>query len=233
MAFVFYEQALKKAGDAADMEIIGRTRIEMGNAYNNISEYDNARDQYHQAITILKALGNHNELARAYNNLGDCYIKTGDLEEAIEVLRQCMDLATSIGDDTIKGWAAFNAAECFTKMGETEIAKQYLDIALELLEKSDDKIGVVYTLQVYGQTFMAEKEYDLAEDSFNKSISLVKELGMKALEGEVLRVYASMLIDKGDRKGAVEVLKRALGAFDVVNREKEAKEVRELLNRMM
>jgi tetratricopeptide (TPR) repeat protein len=232
MALIFYEQSLTKGGECGDMEIIGRTRIEIGNAYNYMGDYERAREEYKQAITILKATGNKNELARAFNNLGDCHIRTGDLEDAADILRECMEIATDIGDDTIKGWAAFNVADCFTRMGETRMAKEYLDTALDLLEKSDDRIGVVNALNVYGMTFTAEKEFVLAEDSFGKALILVRDLDIKGLEGEVLRSFAQMFISKGDTTRAKDLLKQAIEAFGSVNRDSDVDEARNLLGKL-
>jgi tetratricopeptide (TPR) repeat protein len=232
MALIFYDMVFEKASLTGDMEIIGRTRIELGNVYNSMGDRERAREEYSQAINILKTTDNKNELARAYNNLGDCYIRSGDLEEAITVLRQCMDLADTIGDMTIKGWAAFNAADCFTRMGESKIAKQYLETALDVLEESDDRIGVGSSLRVYGLTLTAEKEYVLAEDAFDKSIAIFAELDMPAREGETLKSKAKMFIDKGDIGAAIETLERAVEVFQEGNQEKDAREARDLIEKL-
>lgn len=229
----FYSKALEKAVECGDRDLEGKIRIEVGNSYNTQGDLDRSKDEYLKAIDILKEVENMNELARAYNNLGDCYIKAGELEEAVTVLRRCMDIGGDIGDLTIKGWAAFNAADCFTRMNETKMAKEYLDLAIEVLEKSDDRIGLASALSVYGRTFTAEKEWVLAEDAFNKSYAIATELEMPGLEGEVLMAKAKMFIQRSEIAVAKDLLERAIDLFREGNRKNEADEAKGIMKDLM
>lgn len=229
MALEFYDLALDKANACNSQELVGRIKIEVANSYNSKGDKAKAKENYNQAISILRAVGNMNELARAYNNLGDCYMGNNELDEALDALRQCMDIATKIGDTTIKGWAAFNAAECFTRMGETKFAREYLDMALEFLTLSDDRIGVSSTLRVMGSMYIVEKDWTMAEETINKCLAIAKDLDMPGLEGEGLQCMAEMWLARGDKASAKPLLDRALVLFEAGGRKKTADEVRKLL----
>jgi len=229
MALEFYDLALDKANACSSQELVGRIKIEVANAYNTKGDRAKAKETYLQAISILKAVGNLNELARAYNNLGSCYLDNKELDEALDALRQCMDIATKIGDTTIKGWAAFNSAECFTQMGETKFAKEYLQMALEFLTLSDDRIGIASTLKIMGVTYTAERDWALAEETLKKGLAMVKDLEMPGLEGDILLSVGDMWLAKGDKKKAAEVLLRAIELLDEGNRKKSADEARKIL----
>jgi len=229
MALEFYDLALDKANACASQELVGRIKIEVANAYNTKGDRAKAKETYQQAISILRSVGNQNELARAYNNLGSCYLDNNELDEALDALRQCMDIATKIGDTTIKGWAAFNAAECFTRMGETKFAKEYLGMALEFLTLSDDRIGIASTLKVMGVTYSAEHDWPLAEETFNKSLAIAKDLEMPGLEGDFLIAVGNMWLVRGEKEKTAEVLKRAIELLDLGNRKKNADDARKIL----
>lgn len=229
MALEFYDLALDKANACASQELVGRIKIEVANAYNTKGDRAKAKETYQQAISMLRSVGNMNELARAYNNLGSCYMDNNELDEALDALRQCMDIATKIGDTTIKGWAAFNAAECFTRMGETKFAKEYLSMALEFLTLSDDRIGIASTLKVMGVTYSAEQDWALAEETFNKSLAIAKDLEMPGLEGDFLIAVGNMWLARGEKEKTAEVLKRAIELLDKGNRKKNADEARKIL----
>jgi tetratricopeptide (TPR) repeat protein len=229
MALEFYDLALDKANACASQELVGRIKIEVANAYNTKGDRAKAKETYQQAITILRSVGNQNELARAYNNLGSCYLDNNELDEALDALRQCMDIATKIGDTTIKGWAAFNAAECFTRMGETKFAKEYLGMALEFLTLSDDRIGIASTLKVMGVTYCAEHDWPLAEETFNKSLAIAKDLEMPGLEGDFFIAVSKMWLARGQKEKTVEVLKRAIELLEEGNRKKDADDARKIL----
>jgi tetratricopeptide (TPR) repeat protein len=229
MALEFYDLALDKANACASQELVGRIKIEVANAYNTKGDRAKAKETYQQAITILRSVDNQNELARAYNNLGSCYLDNNELDEALDALRQCMDIATKIGDTTIKGWGAFNAAECFTRMGETKFAKEYLGMALEFLTLSDDRIGIASTLKVMGVTYCAERNWPLAEETFNKSLAIAKDLEMPGLEGDFLIAVSKMWLTRGQKEKTVEVLKRAIELLEEGNRKKDADDARKIL----
>jgi tetratricopeptide (TPR) repeat protein len=229
MALEFYDLALDKAKTCASQELVGRIQIEVANAYNTKGDRAKAKETYQQAISILRSVGSMNELARAYNNLGSCYLDNNELDEALDALRQCMDIATKIGDTTIKGWAAFNAAECFTQMGETKFAKEYLTMALEFLTLSDDRIGIASTLKIMGMTYSAERDWPLAEDTFNKSLVIIKDIEMPGLEGDILIAVAKMWLARDRKDMASEVLKKAIELLEEGNRKKSADEARKIL----
>ena len=229
MALEFYDLALDKANACASQELVGRIKIEVANAYNTKGDRAKAKETYQQAISILRSVGNQNELARAYNNLGSCFLDNNELDEALDALRQCMDIATKIGDTTIKGWGAFNAAECFTRMGETKFAKEYLGMALEFLTLSDDRIGIASTLKVMGATYSAERDWPLAEETFNKSLAIAKDLEMPGLEGDFLIAVGNMWLGRGDKEKTAKVLKRAIELLELGNRKKSADDTRKIL----
>jgi len=229
MALEFYGLALDKAKSGSSQELIGRTKIEVANAYNSKGDKAKAKETYLEAISILKGVGNLNELARAYNNLGDCYMGCNELDEALDALRQCMDIATRIGDTTIKGWAAFNSAECFTRMGETKFAKEYLDMALEFLTLSDDRIGIASTLRVLGVMYTLQKDWAMAEETLNKSLAMAEEIEMPGLAAETFRSMGEMWLARGEKAKAKERLEKALTAYETGNRGKGAEETRKLL----
>lgn len=231
-AMELYGSALDKAEECGARVLEATTKIEVGNVFNIRGELDRARDTYQEAISILREEGEMNELARAHNNLGDCYIRMGHLDEAIEVLRQCMDIATEIGDTTIKGWAAFNAAECFTKMGEPLTAREYLELALEHLEKADDRIGVACTFMVYGINFTATEEWPLAEEAFKKALIMMRELEMPSKEAEVLREIGRMYIARGEADLAKGNLRMALDIFKRAGQGLDAQKVEELISKL-
>lgn len=232
MALEFYGLALDKAKASNAQELVGRIKIEVANAYNSKGDRPKAKETYQEAISILRGVGNLNELARAYNNLGDCLMNNNELDEALDSLRQCMDIATKIGDTTIKGWAAFNAAECFTRMGEADFAKEYIDMALEFLTLSNDRVGIASTLRVMGVMYVAHKDWPMAEGAFDKSLALAEELEMPGLISGVLRSMGEMWMARGNKAKAKEILERSLAGFDKGEFTKDAEDVRKLLARL-
>lgn len=230
MALEFYDGALKASAKAKARKLIGKTMIEMGNLYTSMGEPEKARSSYLEAAVILKEEKELNELARVYNNLGSLYLGQKRYKDAIKVLTQCITLADQIGDQTIRGWAEFNSANALVKMGRPEEAIEHLNTSMTILRRSDDRIGVMTVYMVYGMAYTAMSDWDLAMASFKKSLAIVKDLQMPSLEAEVLGEIGKMHAARGDRPAARENLSNAIQMYECANMEKEAAELRAILD---
>jgi len=77
--------------------------------------------------------------------------------------------------------------------------------------------------------------WDVASEVFGEAVQILESASTnegKVLLAEALRKKGHADSRRAEFDTAVDQLKRAQGAFEVVNREKEAKEVRELLKKM-
>jgi tetratricopeptide (TPR) repeat protein len=230
MALEFYNEALKKAEECGVKHVIGPAKIEFGNVYNSMQEYDKAEATFLEAIESLREEKNLPELTRAYNNLGSTYMAMKNYEPAIKALKKSAKIADEIGNMTAKGWAFFNIADCYIATGSADKARDLLAEAVELLKKTDDKIGIAITYIIYGKANAKKEDWSAAEECFNNSLGIMEDLDIPSLQGEVYEEYGKMYKDKGDNELAREKLNLALEVYVVADMEKEVARVKEILD---
>jgi len=230
MSMEFYHNALDKAEACGVRLLVGRTTIELGILFSSMKDFQKAVRAYLDAADILRKEEDLNELARTYNNLGSCYLDMEKYEDAISVLKMCMNVARDAGDLTIRAWAAFNIANGLIMLGKPKDSFKYLDTALTTLEKSDDRVGIAATYTNYGLAYSALKEWNKAEVSLRKALTILVGLQMPFNEGEVLEKLGKMFLAKGDLEQAKENLTSALEVYNGADLKPQVEKIKAILD---
>jgi tetratricopeptide (TPR) repeat protein len=208
-AFDIFRQALSKAKDAKNMELIGTLTVDIGLTHHRQLDYNMAIIEYTKAIIALGSTQNTFQLVRAYNNMGDAHMQLGELEEALERCRQAMDLADTVGDPRMKG-VVIGMAECFARMGDTAIARDYLDKSLGTLERIQDRLLLTQAYTAYGLTCSLEDKHNEAKGWFHKAITMSREYALKLQEGRTLLEVANMYKRMDRTEDAKQAIDRAI-----------------------
>ena len=92
----------------------------LGNAYNNLGQYEQAIDHYQQSLTIAREIGDRQGEGKALNNLGNAYNNLGQYEQAIDHHQQCLTIAREIGNRRGEGNALGSLGDAYNYLGQYE-----------------------------------------------------------------------------------------------------------------
>lgn len=121
----------------------GRLRVNMGNIYFELGEYESANKMYKMALDQVPT--KHKELkAKVQSNIGNALVKLGQYQEAVEAYEQVLDMSNTAIE------AAFNLLVCYYALGEPgQMKKTFarllgirpfgLDPDLDLLPEDDEE----------------------------------------------------------------------------------------------
>lgn len=101
----------------------------MGNAYADLGEYQDAVDSYKQAIQLNENSSNPQPLSKPHNNLGLAYAALGQLTEAISEFNQAVQLKPDYAE------AHYNLGVASLQLGKKQEAEEQQRILANL--KSD------------------------------------------------------------------------------------------------
>ncbi len=155
------EELDRKTGIAIRLGNIGVAYMEQGN-------YRKALEYYFKALKIDIELGNKNGIAINLGNIGNVYKEQGD--SAVAASRIGWDLA--IADKYPKA-LALPAEAHYAK------ALEYYFKALKIDEELDKKSGIAANLGNVGALYTAMGEFEKAEITLQKALTLSKEIGAK------------------------------------------------------
>jgi len=144
-----------------------QVRINIGNCYREMGEYENALTEYQAVLDLLKEknpdLQGNKDAAMALSNMGETYILMNDIEKAHFFLRQAIEIFPK--DHAL----AYNIAEIYFDNGKIDQAIEYYELAIQI--KPDWPLAYLKK----GYAYLNKADFVEAISSFNKFLELAPE----------------------------------------------------------
>lgn len=124
---------------------------QLGLAYQRNNQLGQARESYHQAITVDKTFFS------AYNNFANMLFSEGQFDEAVEYYETSLDI------NPRQAKVHYNVANALLEIGEIEHAEQHFQQALDLrpeYPKAHGNLAILYSIA--GEDTKALSHYDQA-----------------------------------------------------------------------
>ncbi|MBI5000730.1 MAG: DUF2791 family P-loop domain-containing protein [Euryarchaeota archaeon] len=227
-----FSECVPVAEKLGDMALKGSLLLEMGNVHTSRGDLDEAERSYKSSIEFTEKAGAFYDMARAYNNIGDIYLQRERWEEAIGYFEKCAGLADRLGNRDMLGWAHFNLGEAYAKKGELDKAEKECLLALEILARMDDMVGMAGIYKNLGIVNRFRKDWDKSEAMFRKSADMEEEMKTPHPLAETLIEWGAMRIERGDKGGAAEILRKAEDIAASIKAEKLLERARAALKKV-
>jgi len=208
-ALKLYTEGMQLARAANDSGWISVMWLNLGVAYDNLGDYEQALKAQLEAKRWKEALKDSANLARVLHNLGGLYWRQGQLPEAIDMLRRSVDLKRR--HDTLK------VASGLSGIGVVLIDAERYDSAIAVLRESlalQDRMatGDHRGMQLYnlGLAHASAGRPDSALHNYRGALLAAQGAGDVGLELRTLYGIGEVLIRKDDYARAKPVLDSSL-----------------------
>ncbi len=210
----FIEEALSRAekinNSVAKIEIL----IEMGEVYEELNYFKEAKESYEKAGEIVKKkFGEKLFLVLIFNNLGIVDWKLGNLSSAEEYLKRSLKIAENIPIESLEVGKSLNVLGIIAhEKGDFNIAEDYYQRALKIREKfAPDSLEVASSLNNLGLLAWNRGNLILAEEYHKKALNIRENLNPNSLDvATSFNNLGNVFYDKGDLISAEEYYKKAL-----------------------
>ena len=212
-AVEYYSEAVEVAGELKDLSRVGKMYGNLGGAYEHLGDLQRARSYSQKSIAIHELLNDQISVAVAENNLGLVLMKQGDLDQAREHLDRALRIYEDAGVELGKGHLLLSLAELELNGRDPDGARRFSLMARDLAMTHNESGIVGKAHEIMGQAAEMSGNFDLADREFESAIAVL-ERNDHLTEHLVacLAIYAQVLEARGDAAGALELLKRAIGA---------------------
>jgi Tfp pilus assembly protein PilF len=185
-----------------EMEVKANDLFNQANDYFEKNEFDEAIATLQKILFITS-----DDVMKAdvYNNMGYYYMRTKNYQQGISNFRKALALGPEYG------FANDNLGYALIMTGELDEGASYLHKAMATANND-----MAYTYRNFGLYHQRKKEYDVAEQWFQKSIN--EKTPVDLLEYH----YAEFLLEQGDHERAKEFFRKSAG-------KKEAEGINKLL----
>jgi len=209
-AVEYYSQAIEVAGEVKDLSRRGKMYSDLGGAYEHLGDLTRAREYSQKAITIHELLNDRLSVARAQNNLGLVLIRQGYLQQAREHLDSSLRIFEETGVELGKSHVLLSLAELEIDDNDPEAARRRSEEARDLAESSNESGSLSKAHELLGRVAESRGDAAVADREFRTAISILERVALPEHLVGSLAAYATVLEGRGDTKGALEQLKRAV-----------------------
>ncbi|BAZ08242.1 TPR domain protein [Calothrix sp. NIES-4071] len=206
-----YFEALLLFRQVGDKVSEATTLNDIGMAYNNLGDYEQALNYYEQALTLRRLYDKKNE-AVTLDEIGTVHNSLGKKQEALNYFNQSLELSQKWRDEKLQAITVNNIGVIYDDLGDYEQALKYYEQSLDLNRKLDNKatestnlsnIGLVYhNLGYYEQSDnkqQATDYYNQAINHYEQSLKLTPvndKAGRAITYSNIGAVYSDL--DKSD-----------------------------------
>ena len=212
---IYSNRTIENAKRIKNESMVAKAYIDIGNSYNELlANYDMALEYYENALRILQRdMNDMGQLARAYNNIGDIFMKKHQYEKAIDYFKKVLGITDKTGDIRLKAFGTANIGECLCRMGAVNKSKPYLDEALKMFEKVDNRFMISQMYHFYGVIAKIKENWDEAVHNFDIALKIQEEHNLPWGLANTYLEYGLMLKARGTKDEAKPYFEKAMALF--------------------
>ena len=204
------EKLLMTLHNSGQKEEEGMTLLELANICYQRSKYEEAKQFYEKALSIMIEAENNRGIGACYGNLGTVFFSVGQYTKAEEYLQKALVIEQEIGDKKEEASAYGNLGTVFQSVGQYTKAEEYLQKELVIRKEIGDKEGEASAYGKLGTVFQSVGQYTKAEEYLQKELVIRKEIGDKEGEASAYGNLGTMFQSVGQYTKAEEYLQKAL-----------------------
>lgn len=209
IALAAARQLIDRAGEA---RVLGN----LGIAYKNLGETEQAIQFYKELLIIVRELGDRGSEGAALANLGNAHYRLSEFESAIAFNEQSLTIARELGDRRNEGAVLGNLGIAYTKLGRIELAIQFYEQQLTIVRDVGDRRGEGRALGNLGAVYAGMGKTELAIQFYEQRLVIAGELGDRRGEGVVRWNMCQALDLLGQRTQAIQHAQQSLKILEEI-----------------
>jgi serine phosphatase RsbU (regulator of sigma subunit) len=181
-AVEYFSKARMYAERANDKVMLATVYANMGNTYEFIKDYTNAKHYLFESLRLFKELKQADHYAGTYMNIGVLYFELHQPDSAMYYYNESLKIPfRDLGQAAI---LRFNLSECYLSQGKLKEAEQELITGMGLISELHSVYYDAAFSQQLGKIYLYQKKYKEAEILILKSLNDSKEAKLLSLEAQ-------------------------------------------------
>lgn len=240
-ALEIYYNNLKYFERLKDSFMVALTCGNIGLVYKYLGQYPQSIKYQQRSIDIQKSLGNLKELSDAYNNMGTTNQDAGNVEKSLDYYKQALSISEPIGYSRCIASSITNIGIANSLLGNYILAYQYLQKALPLYIQNGNIQVRAEIQKILGQIYLSatpvffkelnkpiSKRYGLANEYFDSSLQLYKQLNDVAGQAELWKQFSALYEKEGKFSKSLSAYKNFAGLKESLLNDEGKKKVTQL-----
>ncbi|PFX27424.1 G-protein-signaling modulator 2 [Stylophora pistillata] len=188
----------------------GILTIQLGDKYHEQNRFEEAKQAFESALTIMKMTGHSREEAVAHGRLGVVTNNLNEKQKAIEHHKKALGIAIEMGDRQGEGASYRNLGSVYYTLGEYQTAREYHDEALAIATEIGDKEKEVISNRNLGILFRTLGINQTAKEYYEKALAIMIEIEDRKIECAIYLSLGTTHLELGKNRSAKECFDKAL-----------------------
>lgn len=161
--------------DLQDSLALQMVYLNLGVAFDNLEELDEAMKSYQKALILGLKLGLYNEIGDVYNNMAEISRKEKHYDQAYLYYQKAKQIYLRVADKPGIALIKGNLAEYFTQTGQYDSAAHYFEQSLADHIEIADKHGIGGVHLGMGELYLLSGRHDLSEAHLDTAMDIARE----------------------------------------------------------
>jgi len=163
-----------------------------GNAYYLLTDYEQAIAHYEKALEICEKLQDFDSMAKNYFNLSNIYrTQRTKIYYSLEILQRALLIWKQLDNIDNMARAYKSIIQVYLDVGEAHYAEMYAEEALNLALEAGNRREEASLYDILGQMNDSEENKQIAEEYYQKSLQIYRELDDQSqIAGNLRRIAA-------------------------------------------
>lgn len=173
-------------------------------SYQTLMEYDLAQKNFELSAKLAMEANKEAYAGVVYSNIGKLLYDQNKLDEALIYFEKGTSLEKKYKLNSSLGNSYTIIAQIFMKKDMLDSARHYLFSASELNQKSNNKVGLTYTLMSVSNYYFLSKNYKNALAHLDLTIKYATSYRLKSILSDAYKLKAKIYAEQNNYKQAYE-----------------------------
>ncbi len=209
-AQTIYETTLETLQDA-DGALTAQIKLMLGDVHLAQENFIDAQESYKEALKIYQETNSQSGLAETFNRLGNVAYEQGDEDTANQYFQESINISRNAGNVwKMAGALNYETTNSAIDTSEFEQVRGFLEQSLIEQESNSNHAGIADVLLNLGTASLATANIEEAEDYFNRSLAIWKNLENPEKLSVTYNHLARLKLKQSNEKTALDYAKQSI-----------------------
>ncbi|MCD4776881.1 MAG: diguanylate cyclase [Candidatus Aegiribacteria sp.] len=216
-AIEYYETSMNISIETGTRKVEAMTRNNIGILYCYLGDYSRSLEYCSHALQISREIDDRQTETESLIGIGDSYLEEGVFSTAEEHYEEAHSVALTIKSKPLLAEVLLSFISLYLEKNDLIMTGKTLDKVFHLIDTIDSRKIEATAHCLSGRLCTKEKKWNKAVISFDKSLSIFKDINRQLNIGQVHYYQGLMYRESGDEAKAMKNLHIAQKIFDRLN----------------
>jgi len=182
----------------------GETRYQLGRAYINLEQYAKALPLLEESLKIRQEVGDRYREGKTLATIGIVYVKKYEFPRSVEYFENGLKISIAEKNRASEGQILFYLASIYSLLGQKEQALALARQSGKAYQALGNPLGQANALNLEGNILSLSLEYKQVAQLNLQALELVRQVGDRPREAEILSAVATAYRNLGTYPQAIE-----------------------------